>query len=445
MTLGFNDQFYGRFPEGEEGVLALVAALADATDEEVSVYTSGLSGLLSGQKNRLSLWCERVLRKAESSRLLGITIDAAITSKNFDDMQVSDLFDTCLQFYRSGKIDVLKLEDNWVSLIDAMPIKNDHAYKNPFYALGRGLSISQDVDLTTNQMPRLDSSLSRHAANYDAVYYQDNVVRPVSWMVNELNLPQTFRQVSGWYNHIKDPDGISFLIEAVATQGGITAEQLMIIADGYGVSHLGASFEQVIMYLPKLSSIKLFVDTFSEKDLFTEKSLKKLLVANKKNCCLSIYAILSDPSFEHSDLPIFSNFTLKATPVIYKTLSVNDTERRTALRKLNVSMGKLDDIWRCELEFYKRHLKPDLQKLAGDDPAAVLAALKVSRPTEYKVALKAINEIGIAQIGMGLAGASREFVDDFISSVNMDLKQKRDFMKIFPQARAQILEEDLGM
>lgn len=445
MILGFNYQFNNKFPQGEEDIQAVCNALVDASAQDIGDCTASLTDLLSLHKMRLTLWCERVLLKSGSPTLLEITVEAAKASPAFNEMQVSDLFDACLHFYRSGKIGLVQLEALWAGLIDSMTINNDHAYRNPFYVLGRGLSVAKDVDLKAHAMPRLDLSLARHAASYEALHYQDNVVRPVSWMAYELNVPLTFRKVSGWYNHSKDPSGLVFMVEALAIHGQINSEQLISIAEDYGVRHLGYVFEQVIMYLPKLSNINAFTEAFDESYLFTEKSLKKLLTANKKNCCLSIYNILIDPNFDQYKLPIFSEFVLTATPFVYKGLSVNEVERRSSLRKHNISMGNFNAIWLCELDYYKRHLRSDQQSAVGDSPIDILSALKIARPPEYKLALKAINEIGLSHLGNDLSGANREFVDDFLKFVKMDDSQKRTFMKIFPQAKAQILEEDLGM
>jgi len=421
------------------------AALKGASDQDASEYTSSLSKLLGAQRNRLTLWCERVLIKSTSSDLLRVTVDAARASSTFNEMQVSNLFDACLQFYRSGLIGVATLEDHWSDLVDSMVVNNDDAYKNPFYALGRGLSVARDVDLKSTPLSRLDASLARHAADYNASYYQDNVVRPLSWMCHEINLPQTYKQAAGWYKHQKDPDGMIFMLEATCRQGQIKSEQLKTFSEIYGASHLGFLFEKVVMYLPKLSNIKVFTENFSEEMLFTGRSLKKLLSENKKRCCLSIYDVLSEDGFDYKELPLFTSFCIMATPELYKTLTVNSEKLRTSIRKLNITMGRHLDVWRCEVEYYKRHISESQQKAVGEDAVGILSALKVSRPAEYKIALQTINEIGIAHMAVDLASAKSEFVNDFLKFVKMDAAQKISFMKSFPQSKATILEEDLGM
>lgn len=444
MILDFKEQFCGKFPQDEAGLQELCMALRSASASDVMEYTDALGNLLD-ETRRLPIWCERFLMKSGSSQLLAISINAATKASNSNKMQVSDLFDACLQFYMSGKIGVSVLEDHWVKLIDTMEIRCDHPYLNPFYAVGRGVSVARGLDLSCEKMPRLDASLARHAVSYGSGFYEGNVVNTMSWLMHSLNIPETFKVVAGWYSYKRDPSRIMHFLEAITRHGQIKPEHLLVVADIYGLARLGESYERVIMYKPKLADIYPFIDTFSERDLFSEKSLKRLLHENRNKCSLSIYDILDKPEFVPSKFPLFIDFTLTATPVIYGTLSVNDVDRRLAIRNLNISMNRNEQVWKCEVEYFKRQLRPEQCKVVGDNPVEILAALKIARPPEYKLALKAINDIGMAHVGPSLAGSSREFINDFINNVKMDMQQKRVFMKIFPQARAQILEDDLGM
>lgn len=442
--MNYIEFFSTRFPSKID-IIDLCNHLELASERESDAFTDLLSRSFELETKRLPIWCDRVLLNSESSKLLELTIIAAKRSELFDSLQLSDLFDACLKFYSSGIIGVDVLEAHWSGLIDSMNVHSKTSYGNPFYAIGRGLSLVTDSSLKSVFMPKLDESLSRHAANYDSCFYDDSVIKPVSWMAHSLNIPSTFKTVAGFYQYKKDPAGVMLLLEEVTKKGQITPDQLKSVAEIYGLGQLGESYLRVISYQPKLENIYPFIETFGEHVLFSDKGLEKLKKEVSIKRSLAIYDIISQEDFDPEKFPRFIEFVLGSSRAIYNTFTMNDGRRRESVRRLNIDFGKHAEVWSYELDYYRRHIDSCNQKLQVNDSPGILYELKKKRPQEYRNALNAINEIGLHHIGKDLAGASIDFVTDFLSQVELNHREKREFMKLFPISKSLILEDDLGM
>lgn len=444
MHMDYINFFGNPFPSKIE-IIDLCNHLDLAGRSESDGFIDLLARSFELETKRLPIWCDRVLRDSDSSKLLELTIIAAKRSELFENLHLSDLFDACLKFYSSGIIGVDVLEAHWAGLVDSMNVESKTLYGNPFYSLGRGLSLVTDLSLKSAFMPKLDESLSRHAANYENCFYEDSIVKSVAWMAHSLNIPGTFKTVAGFYKHKKDPARIMLLLEEVTKKGQITPDQLKSVAEIYGVGQLGESYLRVINYQPKLENIYPFIEAFGEQDLFSDKGLKRIKRDVSIKRSVAIYDIISDKDFDPSRFPRFVEFVLGSSKAIYSTFTMNDDRRRESVRRLNIEFGKHAEVWSYELDYYRRHIDSGNQKLQVNDCPGILSELKKKRPQEYKLALKAINEIGLQHTGKDLADASVDFVTDFLGWVDMNHREKREFMKIFPISKSLILEDDLGM
>jgi hypothetical protein len=371
--------------------------------------------------------------------MLAFVIDAARKSINFKTMWHPALFDQCIKNYQKGLFDIVVLEDFLVKIIDAAQVNSPNLYLSPFYGLGRAVQVADGFCITEFDTPRLDASLARHAAIHSAKDYSDLTLEPVSWLCGMLNIPDTFRMAANWYKSQGKESKLCDLLDSMTRSQSLNKATLSVLLEIYGVEDVGHSFSMISRSTITFGAIVIFVEAVHEKYLFNDKLFEN------KDWYEKYMKVICDPQFSPEKLPILSGQLIKDTPKIYEHLDVEFDVKRFALRKLNIQQGMAKQAWDCETALYKRLLSSAGVANISDDPGLLLLELRSRRPPEYTKALQAINEIGLDVVGASIAGAGLQFVDSYLSKFSLSHGEKRALMKIFPQAKAQILEDDLGM
>lgn len=445
MTLDYKGIIREVFNYERDGLSDLIAVLSLATSEEKDNLLDVLAKLIKENHKRFSIWCDRIESHSDDEDLLDMTIKASVQSPHFSELELSRLYESCIKCYLSNNIDISTLESKLVILINSTSVDNSISYRNPFYALGRAISICEDFDVSSFRTPKLDESLSRHAAGLSTMNYHENVVRPLSWISRKINVPITFAKSVEWYKSVNNPKGISALLELLVKSGGVESHHFKCLADVYGIKLVADSYFEVITYFPTMDRIYAFTDLYSEKYLFSDKNLSGHLSDVKKRKSLMILDIVHHQDFDPKLLPLFVGHALKVTPYFYPMFNVDHAENREAFRRLNVQHGKADQVWRLEKAYFLRQVPAAHQKEVGEDVPHMLEALRRHRPQQYPLALRAISEIGVDIAKADLGGAGRQFFEDYVQAIPMSHQEKRNFMKAFPKSKSMILEDDLGM
>lgn len=428
---------------GNPGKLTELLKLIDESGPEV--ISEIKSELSSRSAHSFSVLSDRILKISNSKKLYNIFMDSIPEQHAFQSGNLVELFTTSFYFLQCETIDKLDFQRSLVKLIDGIGEERGLPSNNAFYVVSRAIHLMYGFTKGNLGFELLDDCLCRHAKRFQGEFFEHNFINAMPMIAVSMHLPKLLHACASWYKDIGKTSSAAGMIERLMMAGKVTSDHLQVFSEVFASDELDDIYERAVMFRPSLENLTPYIEFFGEERLFTPKALGKLADFFEQGTVPSLFKIIEQPAFDPAKFPFFVDYTIKVGPRIYELLDSFNEERRPALRNLFIEKGLGSDVFELEKGFWKKQLSQAVQDSVGDDAAKILDALKTNRVFEYEKALLAVKEIGVLKVAPSLTGLNRRVLKDFLKGSEMGMDEKRQFMKAFPQARSQILEDDLGL
>lgn len=433
------------FPKsGAEGQ-AFLQKLKDRGEEGLETFSLEVSRFT---RTEIAIFLEHVLPRTFDEDVLALFYQNAPTIEKMGLDMVTGYFELLYKNANNGTISQEFFEESAECLIK-------------YYDSSRGLNLLAEFSKVIKpadanrpahalKSDRMDLAMAGHLSKTLPILYSNNIFLRSTDSLRRIELPESLGVLLKNRMDAGDSSSAMKLVGELFTRNCMSDRYIEVCRREVGDELLLQACVPYIFSDEGIKSVARLAPIFGEATFHTPEALNRVRWSHSENTAPEYVKKFQEMGFDEQKLPLLADHVCNNLPLAMRVkTNIKAFTMVPDIARLARRLGKGVEALSAFIEGQR-----DLSgKGPGASPAQILAGLEVSQfhpdwtPSHTMVStilIDVVDAVGIDALKAIAPDVSGKFVANFISAKGNNLS-RRDIFRLFPQAKAALLENDLGM
>lgn len=440
-----SEPFFNRIPSDDPAREVVLQRVEDARGDDLEALKLELSGM----KNRVvSILEDRILSVAKTKTLFSLLMQVMPTPNQLSGGTTEALLRRAATYASQKLFTTHELEQVAKTLIEGATFQDQAGGYSAQHAVQRMLvsslqTMSGRKTLLHVDLPVLDAALAQDVRKSRGRFGVDQNLFVSKEIITTLSFPETLKAILESELLKPEPYHVVGRIKQIFQQNQLSTEYIKVAVEVMDVDVFCQACRDAFIADTSVKSINHFVAMFGEAQLLPEKFFKKMSGPVYAGEIPYHLKMLGDKDLNLDQLPAFTEFVLRNMDKIYSSLTDKEKDMRYRLLELCGKNGLATKGLELEARCWRSACGSRIPD--GISDAEVLPYLKRYTPSDYGIAMEAIERVGLMNADSLLKDVSPTIWADVLLMIDIEPKDKKELMKRYPKLRGMVLEDELGL